>query len=627
MNHDKPHFRRGAAANPQALRPMHALALACALVAISGCAHKPANPEHEPARTVVETAADLPRLGYRVPLQPSKLLDDAAALTALAAAIERDTARVLATHDIRDVAARQELLRARANAALLGGRIAEAHALTGRAQAIEGKPALRLTGMLEVDGLLAASKAATPDAAKQAYRQAVLDTLAQLPAGQVRSRIIELRANLDSTSPARRRGQLMVYADPVWQPDADLPFDLATWTLHVAVREQVAAPYLPVLREALTEWIRANPMPADADIWSSRAVTLTAADQPAPVAVAIWDAGVDPSVFAGRNAVAPGLAFDEHWRPTTGDLKPVSADIVDKRAFAERIARGGGDLRAGLDNADVDFFRNTIAGLKAEDIDAFDALNRSYFAGVHGTLVADIASRGNPAIRIVPIRISFSDAPVPPPVDEAVAARLLEAARQSIAHMRREGVRVANMSWGMTATDIENLLAANHVEADTEKRTARAQAIFDTLFDGMSALIAEAPEILFVIAAGNANQDLDFQRDMPGSINLPNVLSVAATDASGVLSTFASTGPSVDLHALGEDIEALVPGGGRIRASGASLSAPAVVNAAAQVLSVRPDLDTADLVALLKGSATRSAEGLALLDTRAAVVLATAKGR
>lgn len=61
---------------------------------------------------------------------------------------------------------------------------------------------------------------------------------------------------------------------------------------------------------------------------------------------------------------------------------------------------------------------------------------------------------------------------------------------------------------------------------------------------------------------------------------------------------------------------------GRVRASGASLSAAQVVNAAAQVLSVRPDLDTADVVALLVGTATTSAQGLALLDARAAVAAA-----
>jgi subtilisin family serine protease len=592
--------------------------------ALAGCAPAPRVEQEVPARTVVETAADLPRLAYRLPVAPSRMLDDPAALSALADAVARDAAQVLATHDIRDKATLQELLRAQASAALLQGRVDDAHALLQRALAIEDKPALRLTGMLEIDGLRAASRESSPDASERAFREAIGSALAALPAGEVRTRIIEMRANLDGTSPARRRGGLMIYADPVWKPDADLPLDLAAWTLQIAVRERVVGPYLPAMREALTGWIAANPAPADADIWPARAVRLTADDRPAPVSVAVWDTGVDRTVFEGRNAVAAGLAFDEDWQPTTGDLPPVPPAFAGKLDFAERITRGDGELRAGLDGPDVAFLRETVAALGIEDIDAYDALNRWYFGRIHGTLVADIASRGNPAIRIVPVRFTLPDAAVPPPIDEAAAARWLDYAHASIAYLRAEGVRVANLSWGLTARDIEDLLAAHHVETDAEARKRRAQAIFDTLFDGCSALIAGAPEILFVIAAGNANRDLDFVRDLPGSINLPNVLSVGSVDASGVLSTFASTGPSVDLYAPGENIEALVPGGGRVLASGASLSAPQVVNAAAQVLSVRPELDTAAVVELLVGTATTSAQGLALLDPQAAVAAARA---
>ncbi|MFM7275415.1 MAG: S8 family serine peptidase [Gammaproteobacteria bacterium] len=601
------------------------LALCIAAVGVlAGCAQTPRTVKDAPARTVVETAADLPRLVYRLPVAPSRMLDDPSALDALAEAMERDAAQVLETHDIRDKSALQGLLRTQATAALWLGKIDEAHALRAAALEAEDKPALRLTGMLEIDGLRAATRETSPQAAAQAFREAVGRGLAALPAGEVRTRIVEMRADLDITSAARRRGQSVAYADPVWQPDTELPIEIAGQTLWVAIRERVVGPHLPALREALTAWLASHPAPTGADIWRTRAVELTAADQPAPVAVAVWDGGVDRTVFQGRNAVAEGLAFDVDWKPTVGDLTPVPPEFDGKLAFAERITRGNGELRAGLDGPDVAFLRETIASQAIADIDAFDALNGWYFSRIHGTLVADIAARGNPAIRIVPVRITFPHDPVPPPIDEASAARRLDAARASIDYMKSEGVRVVNMSWGFTASDIEGLLAINHVEDDPEKRTRRAQAIFDTLFDGFSALIADAPEILFVIAAGNGNQDLDFVRDMPGSINLPNVLSVGSVDATGVLSTFASSGPSVDLYALGENIEALVPGGGRVRTSGASLSAPQVVNAAAQVLSVRPDLDTAALVELLIATATRSDQELALLDPRAALTAARA---
>jgi hypothetical protein len=610
---------------PESSRPARLARIIAVALALTGFAQATCMAQDVPARTVVKSAEDLPRLGYRLPVAPSRMLDDPEALAALAAAVKRDAAQVLETHDIRDKSTLQGLLRAQATAALLQGQIEEAHALTARALEVEDKPALRSTGMLEVDGMRAALRETSPDAAAQAYRAAVGRALAALPANEVRTRIVEMRANLDVTSAAQRRGQLMVYDDPVWKSNVDMPFDLVVRTLQFAVRERVAGPYLPALRDALMAWIASHPVPAEADIWPARAVRLTSADRAAPVAVAVWDVGVDPGAFQGRNAVAEGLAFDVDWRPSADDLEPVPPAYADKLVFAERIFRGSGDLRAGLDGPDVTFLRETIAGMGVGDFDTFDALTRWYFNRIHGTMVADIASRGNPAIRIVPVRITFSDAPVPPPIDEAVAARMLDAARASIACMKSEGVRVANMSWGITARDIEDQLAANHIEADPEARKRRAQAIFDTLFKGFSDLIADAPEILFVIAAGNTNQDMDFVRDMPGSINLPNVLSVASVDAAGSLSSFASTGPSVDLHAPGENIEVLVPGGGRIRMSGSSLSAPHVVNAAAQVLSMRPGLHTTEVVNLLVASATRSSQGLMLLDPQAAVAAARAR--
>ncbi|MFM8238848.1 MAG: hypothetical protein ACKOAW_00870 [Actinomycetota bacterium] len=303
------------------------------------------------------------------------MLDDPQALDALAEAMERDAAQVLETHDIRDKSALQGLLRTQATAALWLGKIDEAHALRAAALEAEDKPALRLTGMLEIDGLRAATGETSPQAAAQAFREAVGRGLAALPAGEVRTRIVEMRADLDITSAARRRGQLVAYADPVWQPDTELPIEIAGQTLWVAIRERVVGPHLPALREALTAWLASHPAPTGADIWRTRAVELTAADQPAPVAVAVWDGGVDRTVFQGRNAVAEGLAFDVDWKPTVGDLTPVPPEFDGKLAFAERITRGNGELRAGLDGPDVAFLRETIASQAIADIDAFDALN------------------------------------------------------------------------------------------------------------------------------------------------------------------------------------------------------------------------------------------------------------
>ncbi|HST37528.1 MAG TPA: S8 family serine peptidase, partial [Allosphingosinicella sp.] len=233
--------------------------------------------------------------------------------------------------------------------------------------------------------------------------------------------------------------------------------------------------------------------------------------------------------------------------------------------------------------------------------------------------VAAVAMRALPRASLVPVRITFSDSSPPPLLDEAAARRFAAMVTTAARYMRMRGVRLCNISWGFTSEAVEHSLAQNGVEPDPEARARRAQRIFDLMLEGMTEAIASSPDILFVIAAGNAGQDVDFVRDLPGSINLPNVLTVAAADAQGRAASFASTGASVDLYARGTDVESIVPGGGRLRWSGASLAAPQVVNAAAKLLLIDSGLSSRELARLLVESASPApGSDLPLLNPRAA---------
>jgi subtilisin family serine protease len=194
--------------------------------------------------------------------------------------------------------------------------------------------------------------------------------------------------------------------------------------------------------------------------------------------------------------------------------------------------------------------------------------------------------------------------------------------------MRPQGVPLCNISWGFTAADIENNLAQNGIGNNADDRARRAAGIYDIMYKGMERALAASPDILFVVSAGNAGQDVDFVRDLPGKINLPNVLTVGAVDAGGRLATFASKGASVDFYARGADILGVVPGGGKLLWSGASLAAPQVVNAAARLLPVRPDLSVAELASILKRTAepVRGSD-LPLLNPRAAERMIAAEAR
>lgn len=97
--------------------------------------------------------------------------------------------------------------------------------------------------------------------------------------------------------------------------------------------------------------------------------------------------------------------------------------------------------------------------------------------------------------------------------------------------------------------------------------------------------------ILFVAAAGNSSTDNDKKPHYPASYNLPNVISVAATDASDNLASFSCYGAtSVHIAAPGKDILSTWLKNGYREASGTSMATPQVSGVAALILATSPNM-------------------------------------
>jgi subtilisin family serine protease len=172
--------------------------------------------------------------------------------------------------------------------------------------------------------------------------------------------------------------------------------------------------------------------------------------------------------------------------------------------------------------------------------------------------------------------------------------------------MKRNHIRVANMSWGGSPASYEDALEKNGVGKDAAERKAMARKLFAIDRDGLLAALKTAPEILFVCAAGNNNSDSGFDEFIPADFELPNLLVVGAVDQAGDEASFTSYGKTVRVDANGYEVESFLPGGALMRESGTSMASPGVANLAAKLIALEPKLTPTQTIDLIVKGASAS---------------------
>ncbi|MDQ2745806.1 MAG: S8 family serine peptidase, partial [Acidobacteriota bacterium] len=102
--------------------------------------------------------------------------------------------------------------------------------------------------------------------------------------------------------------------------------------------------------------------------------------------------------------------------------------------------------------------------------------------------------------------------------------------------------------------------------------------------------------ILFVAAAGNDGTSNDKRPHYPSNYNLPNVISVAASDSNDVLASFSNFGvKTVHVAAPGKAIVSTWLNDDYREASGTSMATPYVAGVAALILANEPKLSVEQL--------------------------------
>ncbi len=630
---------------PFALRhswPAAALALALAFAAraqapLPPLPPVPALPGTAPAsapgsRPRIDKAADLPRFSYAIsgPVEP--LLRSAQAFAPLAAAIRRDTESVLAGYDIPDKASRRDLINLLAVLDLLDGRPAMALQRAEQVRALQDKPADKLLSGLRLRAIASASLKHPPGrpGLAQAVATYVADELAPLPYPVVENDIKSLKAGAELLGEGRIVGRTREVLQPMVDANGALSSDFAPQLVFARYALQYVLPLKRTLVDAFSSYLARHRV-EKADIWAARDVTLPADAGHRPVALAVWDSGVDTTLFPGQllrdaDGGVARIAFDKYARPSEGALMPLPVELKARLPLMIARTKGLSDLQSNIDSPEASSVKQLLAELPPEQYRT--VVEELGLAGnyEHGTHVAGIALAGNPFARLVVARIGFGHTLKPDPCPTLELTRRDAAnAQATVDFFKRHGVRVVNMSWGGSISAIENELEQCAPGQTAAQRKALAREMYDIGKQALTDAFASAPAMLFVTSAGNSNSDASFVEDMPADIVLPNLLTVGAVDRAGDEAPFTSYGPTVRLHANGYQVESTLPGGARVALSGTSMAAPQVAGLAAKLLAVRPGLTPEAVITLMTRSADRSADGRrVLMNPKAALAAALA---
>jgi hypothetical protein len=574
------------------------------------------------AKKVVKTQDDLPRFNYPIAGTATGLLtSDDATFNVFAAKVQADVDSVLSDYEIQDRATLRRLLSVRLQLQLLAGNEDKAALETAaRIRDLEDKPDARLLSGLQTRAMIEAH-AATGQTSGPAYEQAFATdyaaSLKPLPWAIVGNRIKEAKSSAEIITPALILGSVQAAIEPALAKSHQLSNDLAWGLIGDRLLLQDILPLKAETVAVLTQEVAANNVEKP-DIWEAREVTLTAASKLTPVKVAIWDSGSDLSLFPGRVYTdphpAPGgdpndLAFDLKGFPTHGYLLPLDAPQQEQYPGMRDELKGFSDLQLSIDSTEATALKQKLASMSAAQIPAFIEQLEFFSIYSHGTHVAGIAARGNPAVRLAVGRITFDWHNIPLAPSEELSRRTAADDQAYVDWFRSNHIRVVNMSWGGGPEDYETALEKNGIGKDAAERKAIATKLFTIERNGLYHAIQSAPGILFICAAGNADSNSSFNEMIPSSFKLPNLLTVGAVDQAGDEASFTSYGDTVLVDADGYQVESVLPGGYKVRFSGTSMASPNTVNLAAKLIALDPELTPVQTIHLIVAGATTSKDG------------------
>ncbi len=571
-------------------------------------------------KKLVRSETDLPRFSYPLPGELQQLLDmPAASFVKFAQPIRTDVDNTLRTYQIEDHAAHRDLLKARMNLQLLSGDNAAALETIHEIRELEDKPGAKLTSGLNEEAILRA-RLAGGDAAKgtcpAGYRTAYQGLVQALPWALAGESIKQVKSFAGLMSKPFFAGIAESELGPTIAKEHALTLAGAETLIEMRVEIEFAVACKQETEDVAAAYVKLHDI-AKPDIWTAREAILPAADKLTPINVGIWDSGFDTALFPGKLFTDPvaeasdrhGIAFDVMSRRTHGELIPLKPQ--EAKDYPELVTdmQAIGDIQATIDTPGATALKQKIAAMSPQQMRSFYDEMAVIDAYTHGTHVAGIAARGNPAVRLAYVRTTYDTGTPHIPPTEPLLKDEISSYAESVQWFRDHHIRVVNMSWWDAPANFEKVLEENGIGKDAAERKQRARHYFEIERDGLYAALKSAPEILFVTIAGNNNADNAFQEVIPSSFRLPNLIVAGAVDQAGDETGFTSYGENVAVDADGEAVESVVPGGATVKMSGTSMAAPQVTNLAGKLLAIDPTLTPEQVIALIRQGSDASGDG------------------
>ncbi|MDP9454528.1 MAG: hypothetical protein CYG60_12525 [Actinobacteria bacterium] len=271
----------------------------------------------------------------------------------------------------------------------------------------------------------------------------------------------------------------------------------------------------------------------------------------------------------------------EAWNTSTGEPGTVVAVIdegidINHPDLRDNIWTNPGEVAGNGIDDERNGYVDDVNGydFANDDASVYDPDPISGAGDEHGTHVAGtIAGEGNNSLGVAGVSWRASIMPLKflgP--NGGYTSDAIEAINYAV----NKGAKISNNSWG---------------------GGGYSQALRDAIAR------ADASGHLFVAAAGNGGadgvgDDNDVTPSYPASYDLPNIVSVAATNRNDVLAGFSNFGVnSVDVAAPGVSILSTLPNNTYGSYSGTSMATPHVSGIAALIRSERPELDDAQMKA------------------------------